>query len=179
MRNQEQAFSIKVKYEHPHVGVFVQNKDSGKYEKCFTIQNANLDYDGVWLLSAGTGVSNPDLITIEQFALYNPDKKVAESENKRIMSKHKQDATYNIASKKVDHFVADLLHNEKSFINTQSFGLDTLMDILPVKLQTAKSVMSDLLKAMYSNLNYYYDITAHLHNSKNHTEQVKLVMNVT
>jgi uncharacterized protein Yka (UPF0111/DUF47 family) len=53
------------------------------------------------------------------------------------------------------------------------------MDILPVKLQTAKSVMSELLKGMYSNLNYYYDITANLHNSKNHTEQVRLVTNVT
>lgn len=73
----------------------------------------------------------------------------------------------------------DLIHNEKSFINSKSFGLETLIDILPVKLQTAKSVMSGLLKDMYSNLNYYYSITADLHNSKNFTEQVRLVTNVT
>jgi len=84
-----------------------------------------------------------------------------------------------MAQKKVDHHVKDLLHNEKSFINTQKFGIDTLIDILPVKLQTARGVLSSLLKDMYSNLNYYYSITSHLHSSKNHTEQVKLVMNVT
>ena len=53
-----------------------------------------MDYDGIWLLSAGNGVSNPDLITVEQFALYNPDKQVAESENQKVISRHKKDATY-------------------------------------------------------------------------------------
>ena len=37
MRNQEIPFSLRIKYEHPHVGVFVQSVDSGKYEKCFSI----------------------------------------------------------------------------------------------------------------------------------------------
>ena len=79
----------------------------------------------------------------------------------------------------MEHHVADLLHNEKSFINTQSFGLETLIDIMPVKLTNAKAVMSSLLKDMYTNLNYYYSITADLHHSKNFTEQVRLVTNVT
>lgn len=74
MRNQEGGFSLRIKYEHPSLGVFTKNSETGKFEKCFSIKDANLDYDGIWVLSAGNGMSNPDLITIEQFALYNPDK---------------------------------------------------------------------------------------------------------
>ena len=83
----------------------MQSIDSGKYEKCFSIQDANLDYDGIWLLSAGNGVSNPDLITVEQFALYNPDKKVAESENQKVISRHKKDANYYMSHKKMEEKV--------------------------------------------------------------------------
>ena len=84
IRNTEEPFSLRIKYEHPSLGVFALDSDSGKYERCFSIKDANLDYDGIWLLSAGNSVTNPDLVKIEQFALYNPDKKVAESENNKL-----------------------------------------------------------------------------------------------
>jgi hypothetical protein len=38
--------------------------------------------------------------------------------------------------------------------------------------------MSNVLREMYNNLNYYYQVTGPLHTSKNYTEQVELVMSV-
>lgn len=97
MRNREEPFSLRIKYEHPSLGVFALDSESGKFERCFSIKDANLDYDGIWLLSAGNSVSNPDLITIEQFALYNPDKPVTEAVNTKVKKQHKKDATYYMA----------------------------------------------------------------------------------
>jgi hypothetical protein len=57
---------MRIRYEHPSLGVFVRNSN-GNFERCFSIIDANLDYDGIWMLSAGNGVGNPDLVTVEQF----------------------------------------------------------------------------------------------------------------
>lgn len=63
IRNRPDPFSLRIKYEHPNIGVFIEKE--GKFEKCFSIKDANLDYDGIWLLTASNGVSQPDLVTVE------------------------------------------------------------------------------------------------------------------
>jgi hypothetical protein len=76
------------------------------------------------------------------------------------------------------HKVGDLLHDENRWFNKQTFGEETLIDLLPDQLTFTKSSMSTVLREMYNNLNYYYQVTGPLHTSKNYTEQYNLVINI-
>lgn len=95
---------------------------------------------------------------------------MAEAENTKVMRNHKKDATYYMANQKTEHHVKDLIHNQNSLINSKDFGVSKLIDIMPEKLISVKSSMSNLLKELYNNLNFYYSLTSPLHTSKNHTE---------
>jgi hypothetical protein len=37
----------------------------------------DLDFNGIFLISSGTGIKNYDMVTLDMFALYNPEEKVA------------------------------------------------------------------------------------------------------
>jgi len=50
-----------------------------------------------------------------------------------------------------------------------------MLDMIPVQLTMTKKTMSTVLKEMYNNLNYYYQLTNPLHNNKNYEDQVYLV----
>lgn len=65
-----------------------------------------------------------------------------------------------------DTHIKDLIHNEKSFFNKEMFGEENLMDMIPMQLSMTKEKMSQVLKEMYNNINYYNQITSPLHNHK-------------
>lgn len=74
-----------------------------------------------------------------------------------------------------EHHAKDLLHKKGSFFNKEQFGEEALYDMLPAQLGMTKQLMSDALNEMYTNLNYYYKITAPLHNHKTYDQQMQNV----
>jgi hypothetical protein len=58
------------------------------------------------------------------------------------------------------------LHKKGSHFKKEQFGEEALYDMLPSQLGMTKQLMGDALTEMYTNLNYYYKITAPLHNHK-------------
>jgi len=54
----------------------------------------------------------------------------------------------------------------KSFFNKKNFDEDHMLSMIPTQLTYTKESMSNTLKEMYSNLNYYYKLTGPLHNHK-------------
>jgi len=69
-----------------------------------------------------------------------------------------------------EHLVKDVIHNEKQFFNKALFDEKHMLDMIPVQLTMTKKTMSTVLKEMYNNLNYYYQLTDPLHNNKNYEE---------
>lgn len=68
-----------------------------------------------------------------------------------------------------EHHTKDLIHNSmKSFFNKKNFDEDHMLAMIPTQLTFTKESMSRTLKEMYSNLNYYYQITGPLHNHKSY-----------
>ena len=58
------------------------------------------------------------------------------------------------------------LHKKGNHFNKEAHGEEALYDMLPSQLAMTKQLMTDALGEMYTNLNYYYKITAPLHNHK-------------
>ena len=115
-------------------------------------------------------MKNPDYTYIDSFAIYNTDERVSEGHNQHIHDAHKKKAERDWKQFDLSHKVGDLLHDDNRWFNKHQFGEETLIDMLPEKLTYTKNTMSQVLKEMYANLNYYYKITDPLHNSKNYTE---------
>jgi len=49
-----------------------------------------LDYDGMFALTAGTGIMNSDHVYVDSFALYNPEEKVSLAHNQHYHEAHKK-----------------------------------------------------------------------------------------
>ena len=67
----------------------------------------------------------------------------------------------------------DLIHNSdnaKQFFNKDNFDEEHMLSMIPTQLTYLKQSMSDSLKEMYNNINYYYRITGPLHNHKNYDQ---------
>mmetsp|Transcript_3572 Transcript_3572/g.5408 ORF Transcript_3572/g.5408 Transcript_3572/m.5408 type:complete len:95 (-) Transcript_3572:457-741(-) len=50
--------------------------------------------------------------------------------------------------------------------------------MIPTQLSIAKKEMSAVLKEMYNNLNFYYEVTGPLHNHKSFDKQLALVVDI-
>ena len=67
---------------------------------------------------------------------------------------------HEIAHKDVESHTRDLIHNNmKSFFNKKNFDEDHMLSMIPSQLTFTKEAMSNALKEMYTNLNYYYKLT--------------------
>lgn len=55
------------------------------------------------------------------------------------------------------------------------YGEEALYEIIPPVLAETKELMKETLEEMYANLNYYYKITAPLHNHKTYDQQMQNV----
>ena len=67
-----QPFNLRIEYHNPHVTVLILNGNSGEYETCIEMYK-ELDFEGVFVISAGSSMRNPDRVFLDQFAVYNPD----------------------------------------------------------------------------------------------------------
>jgi hypothetical protein len=63
-------FKIRIQYEHPLLTVSYFNQKTFQYEICFTME-ADLQFNGYFLLSGASGVQFPDHIYLKSFKLYN------------------------------------------------------------------------------------------------------------
>lgn len=51
-----------------------------------------MDFNGIFMVTAGTGIKNVDSVFIEQFSVYNPEEKVAVGHNQHFHDAHKRKA---------------------------------------------------------------------------------------
>ena len=173
----DEPLLMRIEYHDKELFVLTYNYKKDDFDQCLTFE-ADLEFPGIWLITAGNGMKNPDHVFLESFALYNRDEKVAEGHNQHIHDAHKKKAERDMRQFDLTHKVTDLLHNEQRWFNKKSFGEENLIDMIPDQLLFTKNTMSAVLREMYNNLNYYYRLTDPLHTSKNYTEQVQLVMTI-
>lgn len=166
---EDEPLLLRIEFHKPTLYVLVYDYRKEDFEQCFSF-DAELDYPGVWLLTAGNGLKNPDHVYIESFALYNTEEKVSAGHNQHVHDAHKKKALRDMKEFDLTHKVSDLLHDENRWFNKHTFGEENLLDMIPEQLLNTKGSMSTVLKEMYNNLNYYYQVTAPLHTSKNYTE---------
>ena len=76
---------------------------------CTSIEK-DIDFNGIFLLSGGAGLNNPDHIFIDSFATYDPSEKVSEGHNQHFHEAHKQKALHEIAKFDSEHHAKNLLH---------------------------------------------------------------------
>lgn len=58
---------------------------------------ADLDYEGIFMLTGATSIRNPDHVYLDAFALYNPEEKVSEGHNQHVHDAHKKKAIHDMA----------------------------------------------------------------------------------
>lgn len=170
-------FYLRIEYRKPNVYILFYNEDTKSFQSCVSLTQ-ELDFDGLFAVTAGTSITNPDKVYLDSFALYNPEEKVAISHNQHFHDAHKRKAKHDMADFDHDKHIKDLIHNEKSFFNKEMFGEENLIDMIPMQLSMTKEKMSAVLKEMYNNINYYNQITSPLHNHKTFDQQVGLVQDI-
>lgn len=104
-----------------------------------------LDFNGVFVITGGSGIRNPDSIFIDQFSLYNPEESVSAGHNQHYHDAHKKKAIHDMAQFNIDHHVRDLIHNDMAFFNKETFGEENLLDMIPTQLTITKEASSKVL----------------------------------
>jgi hypothetical protein len=170
----DKQFHLRIEYHKPSVLIYTWNYDNNDFEACITM-DVDLSQPGVWMITAGNGMKNADHVYLDVFALYDQKVEVSESHNQHIHDAHKKKAKHDMDIFEKNHLVKDLMHNDMSFFNQKLYDEDHMLDMIPVQLTMTKKTMSTVLKEMYNNLNYYYQLTNPLHNNKNYEDQVYLV----
>lgn len=102
------------------------------------------------MVSAGSGIKNPDHVYLEYFGLYNMHEKVSEAIKAKQHSAHKKKALHQVANFDHESLTKDLVHNNmKSFFNKKNFQEDHMLSMIPTQLTFTKDAMSNSLKEMY------------------------------
>jgi len=68
----EEPFYLRIEYRKPNVYIMYYNSDQKSFQSCISFQE-DLDFDGTFALTSGTGMTNYDHVYVDSFALYNPD----------------------------------------------------------------------------------------------------------
>lgn len=97
-------FHFRVEYNRPQVSVFWYNKDMEQFESCVSFDH-DMDFNGMFLLTASAGIKNPDHYFIDSLALYNPEERVSEGHNQHYHDAHKKKAIHDMAQFEHDHIV--------------------------------------------------------------------------
>lgn len=63
---------------------------------CLTITK-ELDFEGIFLITAGSSVRNPDSVFLDNFTLYNPKVAVSAGHNKHVHEAHKKKAVHDMS----------------------------------------------------------------------------------
>ena len=70
-----QQFNLRIEYHTPMLTVMILNGNTNKYETCLEMYK-ELDFEGIFVISAGSSMRNPDRVFLDQFVVYNPDVEV-------------------------------------------------------------------------------------------------------
>lgn len=92
------------------------NRDTGYYDSCITMEYA-LDFEGIFVISAGTALRNPDRVFLDTFAVYNPEETVSEGHNQHFHDAHKKKAIHDMAQYDSSHLIKDLIHNTENYFS--------------------------------------------------------------
>ena len=80
-------FHFRVEYSNQKVSVYWFNIEKDAYDFC-TVAEFPMDFNGIFMMTANSGVRDPDHYFIDSFALYDPSEKVAEGHNKHFHEAH-------------------------------------------------------------------------------------------
>lgn len=94
--------------------------------------DVDLSKEGVWMITAGNGMKNPDHVYLDVFALYDQKIEVSESHNQHIHDAHQRKAKHDMDIFDKEHLVKDLMHNDLSFFNQDLYDEDHMLDMIPV-----------------------------------------------
>ena len=96
-----------MEYEAKALTVSVYDHDAKQYNHCFT-QQIDLDYEGIFAISASSGTSAPQYNEIKSFKLF--DQKIV-STSHHFMDSHRIKAENESWSTQVIDVVKDLIHD--------------------------------------------------------------------
>ena len=85
----ENPFWIRIEYRNPNVYVLFFDEQTQSFQSCVRFKQ-ELDYDGIFVLSAATAVQNPDSVFVDSFRLYNPDERSSQARNEQVHEGHKK-----------------------------------------------------------------------------------------
>ena len=91
-----QHFHFRMEYFAPTVSLYWWNQVTSAFEFCAKVEK-EMDWNGAFLLSASSGMRNPDRYFVESFALYDPSTKVEASANEHFHESHKKKSVHDIA----------------------------------------------------------------------------------
>jgi len=71
-------FFVRIEYQNKQIAVSTWNHDTQQLENCVTLEQ-EIEYEGIFLVTAGSGIKNPDHVYLEYFGLYNMHEKISDS----------------------------------------------------------------------------------------------------
>ena len=110
------AFHFRIEYKKPRVSLYWFDSSLNQFEMCGSIEQ-ELDFNGIFMITGASGLTNPDHIFIDSLAMYDPGETVSEGHNEHVHEVHKKKAIHDMAQFNIDHHAKDLLHNKESFFN--------------------------------------------------------------
>ena len=165
-----QPFNLRIEYHNPTVTIMILNGATGKYETCLEMYK-ELDFEGIFVISAGSSMRNPDRVYLDQFAVYNPEVDVTKEEQQKEKEQRRESSIEAMSQYNTAYLTKDLIHSTDSITKKEQFGEANLLDMLPTQLTNTKNSMTELLQQMYNNYNYFYKVIEPLHSNKNFTAQ--------
>lgn len=128
------------------------------------------------MMTANSGMRDPDHYFIDSFALYDPSEKVSEGHNQHFHEAHKKKAIHDVAIFNHEHLARDLLHY-KDF--QQNHSETYLIKELPEEMGKSIKNIKSITQEMELNINYFYKLTQPLINHKTYDKQMEQLSNLT
>jgi hypothetical protein len=89
-------FHFRIEYSEPNIKVYYFDPSKDALELCTSIEY-RMDFNGVYMLTANSGMRDPDHYFIDSFAMYDPSERVSEGHNEHYHEAHKKKAIHDIA----------------------------------------------------------------------------------
>lgn len=104
----EAYFHLRVEYTEPKIKLYWYDFEKDSYEFC-TQDEYKMDFNGILMLTANSGMRDPDHYYIDSFAMYDPSERVSEGHNKHFHEAHKKKSVHDIAIFNHEHHARDIL----------------------------------------------------------------------
>jgi len=79
LKNNEH-FHFRVEYKQPTISLYYYDFEKDDYTFC-TSDEYEMDFNGIFALTANAGSKSPDHVYIDSFAMYDPSEEVSEGQN--------------------------------------------------------------------------------------------------